>query len=90
MGYVKRALAVLFPLLLLLLPVAAAAQTSITNTATVTANNGFTANGDGMMSVTTQVQTPVPTLSAAGLAALAVSLAGFALVVIRRQARRRS
>jgi hypothetical protein len=75
-------------LLLLILPVAAfAALPQITNTATVTANNAFTANGDGTMTVTTGVQTTVPTLSSAGLAALVIVLAAVAVYRVRRRAR---
>lgn len=80
----KIALAVL----LAALPVAAlAAPAQITNTATVTATNGFTANGDGTMTVVTAVQNPIPTLSSAGLAALVILLAAFAVYRVRRQAR---
>jgi hypothetical protein len=89
MAMKKYALAVL----LILLPAAVlAAVPQVTNTATVTATNGFTTTGDG----TTTVSTPVlpaplaiiPTLSSVGLATLAVLLAGFGVVGMRRRTRR--
>ena len=57
-------------LLLLTAAVAFAAQPAIVNTATVTANNAFTGNGDGTVSVTTQVANTIPTLSVVGLTGL--------------------
>ena|ERR1700753_1913922 len=70
---------------------AAQAQGTIINTATVTANNGFTATGDGTMSVTTAVVgAPIPTLSSVGLTVLTVLLAGFAVYRMRRPASRRA
>jgi hypothetical protein len=85
----KYALAVL---LLLLPAMALAAVPTVTNNVSVTANNGFTTNGDGTTSTTNTVlpapAAPVPTLSSAGLAGLAVLLAGFGVVLMRRRTRR--
>jgi hypothetical protein len=84
------------PLRLLLLPALCAtlaaapvlaAVPTVSNTVSVTATNGFTENGDGTMTVTTAVQTPIPTLSVAGLAALAALLAAFGFLRMRRHAR---
>ena len=63
---------------------------SVSNTVSVSANNQFTANGDGTMTLVTAVQTPIPTLSVVGLAALAALLAGFAFLRLRRPARQRA
>jgi hypothetical protein len=89
-----RPLLLAFAMLACVLAASPAAQAqggNITNTATVTANNGFTSTGDGTMSVTTAVVgAPIPTLSSVGLTALSVLLAGFAVYRMRRQASRRA
>jgi hypothetical protein len=92
MGLKKHALAALLFLLPVLLPAAASAQPPlITNTATVTANNGFTTTGDGTTTISNSVvPAPIPTLSTVGLGTLVVLLAGFALFRMRRQAHPRA
>jgi hypothetical protein len=81
----RTALAVL----LFLAPAAVfAALPQITDTATVTATNGYTANGDGTITVVNQVQTAIPTLSSLGLAAFTLLLLAVAFYRLRRQARR--
>ena len=76
---------------LLLFALAATAFASVgavVNTVTVTADNGFTANGDGTFTTVNQVNNAIPTLSTVGLVTLAVLLAGFAVLRVRRQSRR--
>ncbi len=90
MNLKKYALAIL----LLLLPsiaLAGQASSTITNTATVTADNGFTTTGDNTTTVTTAVApalAQVPTLSSVGLAALTLLLATLGIVTVRRRSRR--
>jgi len=71
---------------LLLFALAATAFASVgavVNTVTVTADNGFTANGDGTFTTVNQVNNAIPTLSTVGLVTLAVLLAGFAVLRVR-------
>jgi hypothetical protein len=75
-------------LLLALTTAVYGAVPSVNNTVTVTSNNSFTANGDGTATTVNAVTNPVPTLSTIGLVTLTLLLAGYAVLRVRRQARR--
>jgi hypothetical protein len=72
-------------LLLVAMPEALrAAVPQVVNSATISATNGYTATGDGTVTVVTPVSFPVPTLSVIGLVALVALLGYYALYRVRK------